>query len=429
MSVLHALKNSPLPGPPPTIICYEKQSEIGGLWNVTWRTGTDEFGLPVHSSQYRNLWSNGPKECLEYEDYTFEQHFGKPIPSFPPRIILKDYFCGRAKNDHAEQHCKFNTFVQYVTYNTCSSCFIVTSKNLITGLFSEDEFDYVVVANGHYSLPNVPTFPGIETFNGRILHSHDYRNASEFKNQHVLVVGGSYSAEDISLQLIKYDAASVTISYRTRGFGFKWPKNIDERPLITHIEDNTVHFKDGTKKNFDSIVLCTGYLNQYDFLDNSLALKTKNVLYPALYKGVVWMENTKLFYIGAQDQFYTFPMFDLQAQFVRDIIIGKLKVPSISEMKDDVALWIEQDKNAIDYDAKIDFQTKYMKNLCEEMKCEFNVDASEMFKEWERNKSENIVTYRDRVFTSMHTKNLSPKLQIPWWEAFDDSYKGFFENF
>ena len=36
-------------------------------------------------------------------------------------------------------------------------------------------FDYVVVASGHYSVPNVPTFPGVEKFPGRVLHAHDFR--------------------------------------------------------------------------------------------------------------------------------------------------------------------------------------------------------------------------------------------------------------
>ena len=48
----------------PEIVCYEKQEDWGGLWNYTWRTGTDEHGEPVHASMYRYLWSNGPKECL-----------------------------------------------------------------------------------------------------------------------------------------------------------------------------------------------------------------------------------------------------------------------------------------------------------------------------------------------------------------------------
>ena len=38
---------------------------------------------------YRHLWSNGPKECLEFADYSFEEHFGFPILSFPPREVCK----------------------------------------------------------------------------------------------------------------------------------------------------------------------------------------------------------------------------------------------------------------------------------------------------------------------------------------------------
>ena len=81
----------------PELVLFEKQSDWGGLWNYTWRTGLDEFGEPVHSSMYRYLWSNGPKECLEFSDYTFDDHFGQPIPSFPPREVLYDYITGRAK--------------------------------------------------------------------------------------------------------------------------------------------------------------------------------------------------------------------------------------------------------------------------------------------------------------------------------------------
>ena len=40
-------------------------------------------------------------------------------------------------------------------------------------------FDYVVVASGHFSVPNVPYFPGLEKFPGRVLHSHDFRDAGQ----------------------------------------------------------------------------------------------------------------------------------------------------------------------------------------------------------------------------------------------------------
>lgn len=83
----------------PEIVCYEKQGDWGGLWNYDWRTGVDDHGEPVHGSMYRYLWSNGPKEAsLEFPDYTFEDHFGKPIPSFPPREVLFDYLKGNRNN-------------------------------------------------------------------------------------------------------------------------------------------------------------------------------------------------------------------------------------------------------------------------------------------------------------------------------------------
>ena len=60
------------------------------------RTGLDANGDPLHNSMYRYLWSNGPKEVLEFADYSIEEHFGKAIPSYPPREVLFDYIKGNA---------------------------------------------------------------------------------------------------------------------------------------------------------------------------------------------------------------------------------------------------------------------------------------------------------------------------------------------
>ena len=49
--------------------------------------------------------------------------------------------------------------------------------------------------------------------------------ALEFKNQDILVIGSSYSAEDIGSQCYKYGAKSITSSYRTAPMGFGWPEN------------------------------------------------------------------------------------------------------------------------------------------------------------------------------------------------------------
>src|SRR3546814_2821642 len=93
------------------------------MWNYTWRTGLDENGEPVHGSMYRYLWSNGPKECLEFADYTFEEHFGRPIGSYPPRAVLWDYIKGRVEKAGVRKWVRFNSPVRMVTYSDESGKF------------------------------------------------------------------------------------------------------------------------------------------------------------------------------------------------------------------------------------------------------------------------------------------------------------------
>lgn len=181
----------------PEIVCFERQNDWGGLWNYTWRTGLDEYGEPVHCSMYRYLWSNGPKECLEFADYSFEEHFGKAISSYPPREVLWDYIKGRVEKTAVREWCRFRTPVRYVTYDHHNQKFTVTAEDLLAKKTYTEEFDHVIVATGHFSTPNLPYFPGFDTFNGRLLHAHDFRDAMEFKKKRYIdnwyeLFGGRY---------------------------------------------------------------------------------------------------------------------------------------------------------------------------------------------------------------------------------------------
>ncbi|MCB1882883.1 MAG: NAD(P)/FAD-dependent oxidoreductase [Geminicoccaceae bacterium] len=415
----------------PDIVCYEKQSDWGGLWNYTWRTGIDGQGEAVHGSMYRYLWSNGPKECLEFADYTFDEHFGKPIPSFPPREVLYDYILGRAKNSDIKHLIVFDSVVRRLAYDESEGVFLLTVENLAERRSKTERFDRVVVACGHFSIPNVPYFKGIERFPGRVMHAHDFRDAREFEGKNVLIVGSSYSAEDIGLQCYKYGAKSVTMSYRTKAMGFKWPDTMREVPLLMKLDGKTAHFKDGTTREVDAIVLCTGYQHSFPFIDDDLRLRTNNRLYPnGLYKGVVWAKNPKLLYLGMQDQYYTFSMFDLEAWYARDVIMGRIQLPPRAEMEADIAAWqAKEDEGKDCYDA-IDFQTAYCEDLAKLVDYpDFDLKTTgELFKEWEHDKDADIVRYRDKAFRSPITGTMSPVHHTPWIEALDDSMRTFLDQ-
>lgn len=412
----------------PNIKCFEKQSKPGGLWNYDEKTGVDEStNSKVHGSMYRFLWSNGPKECLELGDYTFLEAFGRPIPSFPPRTVLEKYITGVLDKYDLWKSIQFHCNVEYVNYDSNGKKFLVTVCNTVTKEKETSEFDYVIVATGHFSDSTLPDqVDGLSSFPGEVIHSHDFRDARNYIGQNVLIVGGRYSAEDIASQLYKYGANSVSCSVRSKGMDFKWPDEIKIYPLIDAIDGNKVTFIDKRSVIVDSIIFCTGYKLSYSFLPDELQIKGKNPLYPkGLYKNCVWIDNPKLIYMGMQDHYYAYNMFDVFATFVADYITGKYELPSKKKMIENANYWTDREQKLTNDHEEIDFQTDYIKDVANLVNYPHPVDCADMFHEWEHHKDEDIMTYRDRSFKSIHTGVKSPIHHTPWVKAMDDSIESF----
>ena len=213
--------------------------------------------------------------------------------------------------------------------------------------------------------------------------------------------------------------------------GFKWPSGVKEVHYLDRLEGNKAIFKDGHEQEADAIILCCGYLHHFPFLTEDLKLKTRNRLYPPkLYKGVVWQDNHKLLYLGMQDQFHTFNMFDCQAWYARDVIMGKIKIPNSSEIEKDINKWVALEEKLENPDQMIDFQTEYTKELHELSdypKIDFEL-IRKHFKEWEHHKVEDIMTYRNKSFSSPVTGSVAPIHHTPWATAMDDSSKVFLDQ-
>ena len=199
-------------------------------------------------------------------------------------------------------------------------------------------------------------------------------------------------------------------------------------PLLQKLVGKTAYFKDGTSREVDAVVLCTGYKHHFPFLPDELRLKTNNRLYPlSLYKGVFWQPNPKLIYIGMQDQYYTFNMFDAQAWYARDVILGRIALPSGEAIAADIAKWRGREELLKNPFEAIDYQTDYVRDLLAATDYpQLDVDhVAELFKEWEHHKTGGILTYRDRSYPSTITGNMAPVHHTPWIDALDDSLEAF----
>ena len=97
------------------------------------------------------------------------------------------------------------------------------------------------------------------------MHSHDFRDAEEFRDKNVVVLGSSYSAEDVALQCHKYGAKSVTIGYRHNPMGFKWPEGMKEVFHLDRLEGNKAIFKDGHVQEADAVILMYRLSSSFSF--------------------------------------------------------------------------------------------------------------------------------------------------------------------
>jgi len=73
---------------------------------------------------------------------------------------------------------------------------------------------HIVMATGVSDVPNLPDIPSLKNFDGRIVHSHHYGDAAEWKQRNVLVIGTGNSGHDIA-QDLHSNGAKVTLVQRS----------------------------------------------------------------------------------------------------------------------------------------------------------------------------------------------------------------------
>ncbi|HEX2114122.1 MAG TPA: NAD(P)-binding domain-containing protein, partial [Alphaproteobacteria bacterium] len=173
--------------------CFEKGSDIGGMWRYE-----NDNGL---SSAYASLHIDTSRENLGYPDF--------PVPKSYP-----DFLSHREFLRHLEAYADHFGIRPLITFRTSVEEVAPSPGGRWTVRLDTGEkrsYGTVIVANGHLWDPRWPEFPG--TFKGQQIHSHHYRTAAPFEGKGVLVVGLGNSAVDIAVDLCRR-AASVTISTR-----------------------------------------------------------------------------------------------------------------------------------------------------------------------------------------------------------------------
>lgn len=177
-----------------TPICFERTGDIGGLWNFSQNV------IDGKASVMKSTTINTSKEMMSFSDFPPPKEF--PTNMHNSKVL--EYFRLYADNFRLADRIKFNTSVLEVKPSSNFSEtgeWLVTTRDNQTQKELTENFHGVLVCTGHHADKHMPTFPGEESFKGRILHSHDYRDFHGFEDKRVVVVGLGNSGGDLAVEL------------------------------------------------------------------------------------------------------------------------------------------------------------------------------------------------------------------------------------
>ena len=104
-----------------------------------------------------------------------------------------------------KRHIVFGTIVKHVTpaadYTATGRWTVELEKK--DGRKWNEVFDAVLICNGHHGKPHRPDFPGLENFEGDVIHTKDYKRSNAYADKRVLVIGLGKSACDASVEIAR----------------------------------------------------------------------------------------------------------------------------------------------------------------------------------------------------------------------------------
>ncbi|KII87607.1 hypothetical protein PLICRDRAFT_42112 [Plicaturopsis crispa FD-325 SS-3] len=246
----------------------------------------DKLADPPLTPVYDSLTTNLPHPVMAFSSYDFPPS----TPLYPDAPTVLRYLQDYATHFGLRPLLHFGARVDEISWDG-------RWKVRVGG--AEQEFDFVVVANGHYRVPRYPDTPGLDEWlaAGKASHAAWYRHPNDKKfGRTVLVVGGGPSGRDISAELLSAGTPGTVIIHSATQADIDEggaPEDADgnisneadvlaapaaadnEKARLKHRgrvvsfgspESGTVTFQNGTRETgIDHCIIATGYEFSFPF--------------------------------------------------------------------------------------------------------------------------------------------------------------------
>ena len=189
------------------------------------------------------------------------------------------------------------------------------------------------MCNGHFSKEYIPDIPGFSITKIPWIHSRSYREPRRdlFDDTVLVIVGGGYSARDISAEIVSQcnvyciyhvDRGPLRRSSKDR---YRWKRG------IKRFSEHSVQFEDGVIIFPDLVIFCTGYDHHFPFLnhleftkhpliDTKYGFRCNGRATNGLYQHVVFPSLPSIFFPGINHGVYPFVLAFYQSRWIAKII-------------------------------------------------------------------------------------------------------------
>lgn len=182
-----------------TVTTYESRDYVGGLWK-----DSDDSTISVHPTTIFNT----SKFCAPLSDFPFDD----TDDDYPTAAQLHAWLERYAR--HFDLLPKIKVGTKVLSIKRVDDEWELVALKKSTGETTTERFDKVCIATGTFFTPRWPILPGLDQFEGKVLHSIDYHRSEDFKDQNVLLVGMHATAQDVTNSLSE-NAKHVYLSHRS----------------------------------------------------------------------------------------------------------------------------------------------------------------------------------------------------------------------
>ena len=172
------------------IVILDREDDLGGTWHVNRYPG---LTVDVPSTTYSYWFEPNP-------------HWSR---LYAPGEELKRYAEHVADKYNVRRYMRFNTTVEGARWDDDAQVWEVA---LADGETLRARF--LITATGFLSQPRTPDIPGIDTFNGRIIHTADWDGSYSFRGRRAGIIGTGSTGVQVIPELAK-EVSALTVYQRT----------------------------------------------------------------------------------------------------------------------------------------------------------------------------------------------------------------------